>query len=85
MPTAIEYAVAQHRHDQNGSAGGPPEANLVLVHTGPPSSGPVTQVDGRLPGGLPAVLLLAVAAAVWRWRSVRAVAGTPDRAARGGV
>ena len=85
MPTAIEYAVAQHRHDQDGSAGGLPEANLVLVHAGPSSSGSVAQADGRLLGGLPAVLLPAVAAAAWHRRAARAVVATPGRTTHGGV
>ena len=87
MPTAIEYAVAPHWHAQNGCGGGPPEANLVLAHSGTAISGSdvsAAQADGWLLGGLPAVLLLAVVAAVWRRRTTRAVSGTPGRKTYGG-
>jgi hypothetical protein len=81
MPTAIEYAVAQHWPAQNGCGGGPPEANLVLARGGTANSGSVAHADGSLAGGLPAVLLLAVAAVVWRRRSARTASGTtrPER------
>ncbi|MEU5261636.1 hypothetical protein [Amycolatopsis sp. NPDC021455] len=85
MPTAIEYAVAQHWHAQNGCGGGPPEANLVLAHSGTSPDVSVAQADGWLLGGLPAVLLLAVAAAVWSRRAARALSGAADRNTRGGV
>jgi hypothetical protein len=83
MPTAIEYAVVEHWHAQNGCGGGPPTQNLVLAHSGTSSSevalnvSSATPADGWLLGGLPAVLLLAVVAMVWRRRSARAARG-PD-------
>ncbi|WP_033262892.1 hypothetical protein [Amycolatopsis vancoresmycina] len=74
MPTAIEYAVVAHQHEQNGCGGGPPAQNLT--HTAVTLAGSVTHVDvvpaapveGWLVTGLPAVLLVAVAGLVWHRR-----------------
>ena len=87
MPTAIEYAVARPWHAQNGCGGGPPEQNLVLAHSVTSGSAPdvsAAQADGWLLGGLPAVLLLAVFAAVLGRRAARAGSGTPGRKRHGG-
>ncbi|MET8846877.1 hypothetical protein [Amycolatopsis sp. NPDC004625] len=65
MPTAIEYAVVAYRHEQNGSAGGPPAQSSLhtLVDVVP-----AAPVEGWVVTGLPAVLLVAVAGVVWRRR-----------------
>ncbi|MGW3962383.1 hypothetical protein ACWED2_21365 [Amycolatopsis sp. NPDC005003] len=71
MPTAIEYAVAGHWHEQNGCGGGPPAQNFhggaaglaaSVVH---PDVVPAP-AEGLLVTGLPVVLL--GAAVVWRRR-----------------
>ncbi|WP_410592030.1 hypothetical protein [Amycolatopsis sp. lyj-23] len=74
MATAIEYAVLAHIHEQNGGGSGP------LPQHGPGGgaavAGSVAQLDvvpaapaeGWLVTGLPAVLLAAVAVALWRRR-----------------
>lgn len=85
MPTAIEYAVAEHWHAQNGCGSGPPAQNLVLVHSGTSTAGtslagsPANPADGWLVGGLPAVLLLAVAIVAGRRRWARSRPDAPVR------
>lgn len=71
MPTAVEYAVAAPRHDQNGCGGGPPAQNL---HSGAVSLAASVAHQDVVPApaeewlltGLPVALL--VAAVVWRRR-----------------
>jgi len=74
MPTAIEYAVVAHRHEQNGCGGGPPAQNWGGGSAGsagsvvPPDVVPAAPGEGWLVTGLPAVLLVAVALLVRRRR-----------------
>ncbi len=69
MPTAVEYAVAGHWHEQNGCGGGPPAQHLPVASL---AASVVHQdvvpapVEGLLVTGLPVVLL--VATVVWRRR-----------------
>ncbi|OXM62124.1 hypothetical protein [Amycolatopsis vastitatis] len=72
---------------RDGTWSSAPRDVLVLAHTGTsghPSDVSVAKVDAWLLGGLPAVLLPAVVAAVWSRRTARAVSGTPGRKTHGG-
>lgn len=63
MPTAIEYAVAGHWHEQNGCGGGPPAQHFPggaagLAAPAHPDVVPAP-AEGLLVTGLPVVLLVA--------------------------
>lgn len=68
MPTAIEYAVVAHRHEQHGRAGGPPAQTSLHTAVTHVDVVPAAPVEGWLVTGLPAVLLVAVAGVVWHRR-----------------
>lgn len=79
MPTAIEYALTNHWHTQNGAGGGPPAVNLAQngAGSGPPNHSdaavlvPSAPPTGELlfTGPLAALLLVAAIVAAVRRRA----------------
>lgn len=78
MPTAIEYAVVAHVHEQNGCGGGPPAQEWTGAHGGGASGLAVSVVhpdvvtaapaEGWLVTGLPVAVLVALAGVLWHRR-----------------
>ena len=69
MPTAVEYAVVNNWHTQNGAGGGPPAQQEATVVQLPPA---VPSGDWLFTGPLAALFLVAAVVAAIRHRTGRA-------------